>query len=291
MDLGLIRTFSTAARMLNFRRAAEYLFLSQPTVTKHIRRLEDELGFELFHRKGKQVTLTPAGERFLKHARRLLDAYEDALQDMEGWARGYTDELVVAVSPLIGSSTFPWLLRRFTERHPDVEVIVRVLQSPDVIEAIIAGGAAVGLTRIPGHDARLTSQPLYTEPVLLVAPQDNSDHDAPLPDWQRLIEEERIFAHNHPGYWPGLLRSLRQRGFSPRAMAVSQVDVTKKLIEDGLGISFLPKSAVRRELVEGRLLEVQTPDFSLPETATHLVLPHRPPPPAAAFVHVIREVF
>lgn len=90
---------------------------------------------------------------------------------------------------------------------------------------------------------------------------------------------------------PGLLRSLRQRGFHPRTMAVSQVDVTKKLIEEGLGISFLPKSAVRREVVEGRLLEVPTPSFDLPETATYLLLPHRPPPPATAFVDVIREVF
>lgn len=291
MDLRLVRTFVSAAHLLNFRRTAERLFLSQPTVTKHIRRLEDELGFELFHRRGKQVTLTPAGERFLGHAQRLLNAHEDALQDMEGWARGYTRRLVVAVSPLVGSSTLPWLVRRFTAQYPDVEVIVSAVQSPQVIEAVITGDASVGLAREPGQDNRVTSEPLYTEQVLLVTGQDNSDHDGPLPDWEKLIADERIFAHNHPGYWPELLRSLRQRGFRARTMTVSQVDVTKKLIEDGLGISFLPKSAVRRELVEGRLLEVPTPTFSLPETATYLVLPHQPPPPARAFIDVIREVF
>lgn len=291
MDLRLVRTFVCAAHLLNFRRTAEHLFLSQPTVTKHIRRLEDDLGFELFHRRGRQVTLTPAGQRFLGHAQRLLNAHDDVLQDMEGWARGYTLQLVIAVSPLIGSSTLPWLLRRFTVRHSHVEVIVRVLQSPQVIEAIIGGEAAVGLAREPGQDDRVVSEPLYSEQVLLVTGQDNSDHDGPLPDWEQLIATERIFAHNHPGYWPGLLRSLRKRGFQPRTMAVSQVDVTKKLIEEGLGISFLPKSAVRRELVEGRLLEVPTPNFSLPATATYLILPHQPPGPAKAFVDVIREVF
>lgn len=278
-------------RFLNFRRTAEYLFISQPTVTKHVRRLEEELGFELFHRKGKQVTLTPAGERFLRHAQRLLDARDDALKDMEGWARGYTRQLVVAVSPLVGSSTFPWLVRRFTTSHPDIEVIVIVLQSPQVVEAVITGEASVGLARESGQDDRVTSEPLYTERVLLIAPQDNSDHDGPLPHWEQLVADERIFAYNHPGYWPELVRSLRRRGLRPRTMAVSQVDVTKKLVEDGLGISFLPKSAVRRELVEGRLLEVPTPTLSLPETATYLILPQQPPTPAKAFVDVIREVF
>ncbi|MBO8141503.1 MAG: LysR family transcriptional regulator [Firmicutes bacterium] len=291
MDLRLVRTFVAAAERLNFRRAAEQLFLSQPTVTKHIRQLEGELGFELFHRRGRRISLTPAGERFVAHARRVLAAHDAAMEDMAGWARGYTTRLTVAVSPLVGSSTLPWLLRRFTGQHPGVEVVVRVVLSPEVAPAVIRGDAQLGLSRLPPSDSRLAGRVLYTDPVLLVAAQDNADPDGPVPDWEQLLAENRLFAYNHPGYWPPLLHALRRRGLRPRTMSVTQVDVTKRLIEEGLGVSFLPQSAVRRELVEGRLLEVPTPGFPLPEAATYLILPQRLPPPARAFVDVIDQVF
>ncbi|HYG56666.1 MAG TPA: LysR family transcriptional regulator, partial [Symbiobacteriaceae bacterium] len=77
-----LQTFVVTARLLSFRRAAEQLFLAQPTVTQHIRLLEAELRVQLFDRGGKRVRLTPAGERFLRYADKVLSAYEEGIQDL-----------------------------------------------------------------------------------------------------------------------------------------------------------------------------------------------------------------
>lgn len=129
--------------------------------------------------------------------------------------------------------------------------------------------------------------------MALIAPQDGGGHDAPLPDWEGLLGEHTLITHNHPEYWDDLLLALAQRGIRLRTMRVSDVDITKRFIEEGLGLSFLPRSAVRRGLIEGRYWEVPTPGLALPQTATYLLTPAGAEltPPALAFVALCREIW
>ncbi|HLO03210.1 MAG TPA: LysR substrate-binding domain-containing protein, partial [Symbiobacteriaceae bacterium] len=124
------------------------------------------------------------------------------------------------------------------------------------------------------------------------ADQDGGDLDTPPPDWRELLATNRLLTHNHPGYWDDLLIALYQRSIRTRTMRVGQVDVTKKLIEEGLGLSFLPHSAVWRELVEGRLLEVPTPGLELPIAESWiLVRSEAPSATASAFAQAVTAQF
>lgn len=143
-------------------------------------------------------------------------------------------------------------------------MVIRVEPSETIPTLIAMGEVDLGLSQLPPASRDLSGQLWYQDRVLLVTQQDGGDLDTPPPDWRELLTANRLLTHNHPGYWDDLLIALYQLSISTRTMRVGQVDVTKRLIEEGLGLSFLPHSAVWRELVEGRLLEVPTPGLELP---------------------------
>ncbi len=288
MDLKLLRTFVTAAELENFHQTAERLYLAQPTVTTHIRQLEHLLGFQLFERVGKRVRLTPAGHRFLPHARRVLATYEQAVNEMTAWWQGYDTRLQLVTSPLVATSVLPGLLKEFTQENSRVEVIITTEVSSAVGQVVASGAAHVGLARAPSTHPDTISTVLYTDPVVLVAAPENAAGAG----WMDLIGRHLLLTGNHPIYWDPLLVAVSRRQPHLRTLAVDRVDVTKRLLEEGLGVSFLPLSSVVRELAEGRLVTVPV-DMELPTAATYLILPqHREVPDAARlFVQLLKRSF
>lgn len=272
MDIRWLRTFAVAAEIENFRHAADRLYLAQPTVTVHIRHLEQEIGSPLFERSGRNVRLTEAGRRFLPYAKKTLEHHDLGLQHLISWRQGYEDRLTLAVSPLIAGSILPFVIRQFTERYPTTEVIVQVVESIKIGSMIASGEADLGLSRMMPSQAKLEVYKLYNDPVVCIAPHDGGDFESSPPlEIEELCEFLILFTYNHPVFWEELLASMRMSHLSARKMIVSQVHVTKRFIEEGLGFSFLPKSSVRRELIEGRLLEVDVKTMALPTAATYIL--------------------
>lgn len=293
MDLRLLRTFVTAARLQNFHQAAEKLFLAQPTVTSHIRQMEETLGYPLFERIGKRVRLTPAGERFLPHAVKVIETYEHALHDMTAWRQGYDTRLQLIVSPVVASSKLPSVLKQFTEEHPRVEVMVGTAGSPEIPAAVVAGAAHIGLARSPSFHSDTESEVLYSDPVLLAASPACLGPDGESPNWHDLLATHLVLTKNHPMYWDDLLLALAERQPWLRTLEVDRVDVTKRMVEEGLGVSFLPYSAITRELVDGRLVAIPVTDMKLPVAATYVITARERvlPESARLFLSKLREVF
>lgn len=289
MDLKLLYTFLTAAELENFHQTAERLYLTQPTVTTHIRQLEEVLGFHLFDRIGKRVRLTPAGHQFLPLARRVIETYEQAISEMTAWWQGYDTRLQLVTSALVATSVLPGLVKRFTQEHPRVEVRILTEVSSAIGQVVASGVAQVGLARAPSTHPEAVSTVLYEDPVLLVASPIHAGYE----NWLDLLSSQLLLTGNHPVYWDGLLMQLSERQPHLRTMAVDRVDITKRMLEEGLGVSFLPRSSVVRELAEGRLISIPVPDMPLPTSATYLVLPvHRELSQAAKdFVQLLRDTF
>ena len=290
MDTHWLRTFVAAAGAGSFRGAAERLYVAPATVTLQVRALEAELGFPLFQRGRRGVRLTEAGERYLPLAQEALAAMDRGQQEMARWGAGYRDRLALAASPLLARSRLPRLVRRFAAERPDAEVEVRVVASTEVGGLIARREADLGLGRMVPVEARLTAEPLYADPVVLVAPYDGGDADSPPPDWREILTRYPLLTHNHPVYWDDLLLLLGRMRLPLRTNVVTQVDVTKRFIEEGLGCSFLPESAVWVEVAESRLVEVPVPEIDLPTTATYAVYRQGGDLPlaAAAFLRLLR---
>jgi LysR family transcriptional repressor of citA len=274
MDSRHLRSFVAVAERLSFRQAAERVYASQPTVTGHIQALEREVGAALFERGGRSVRLTAAGERLLPYARQVLALEAEAVEAVRAWRRGYDERLRIVASIFVAASGLPRALRTLAERRPRVEVSLRTAFSQEVLEAIGRGEAELGLSRLAPPGGAGAGRRLTAEPVVPVAPA----------AWGAVTLAEALAAHpllthNHPGYWDRLLGQLQALGLAFRPMEVRQVEVTCRLIQEGLGLSFLPVTAAA-----GPGLQVlpAVAGLDLPETGTWALWPRGRSPSAAA---------
>jgi LysR family transcriptional regulator, repressor for citA len=265
MDIKWLRTFIICARYENFREASEELFLTQPAVTKHIKRLEENLNILLFERVGNKVVLTPAGYKFLSYARELINNYEQGMNDFESWKQGYNRKLIIAAAPQIASSFLPALLRKFTDENPNIEVIINVLNSYEIGKEISAGRADLGLSRIVPIQTNIKIETVHKESVILVGPSESSL------DEQNVLHTYRLITHNHPDYWDSLLDVIKRHYPTVKTMKVNQVEVTKRFIEAGLGVSYLPLTVVKEEIALKKLVKI-TPDQIFPPTSSTYLL-------------------
>ena len=273
MEFSWIQTFLTAAKCGNFKRTSEILFISQPSVTVHIQNLEKELGVHLFQKEGRRVKLTEEGKRYVSHAEQLMKVYQQGLEDLQTFSQGYTSKLTLAISPLNADTILPSVLKKFMKLHPHVELSVKVLDSEDIEQAVLREKIDLGISCLPATDSNLFCQLLHTDDVKLIAPHDGlcSESGPPL-DEEEVLTSNILLTDNHPVYWDHLNRMVKHHFPNTRMMKVSQINITKRFIAEGLGISFLPESTVRREILEGRLMEVPCPTIKLPQASTYVVL-------------------
>jgi LysR family transcriptional repressor of citA len=273
MEFSWLNTFITAAECGNFRRTAEILYISQPSVTVHIKQLEKELGVELFLREGKKIKLTEEGIRYLRHAKKVMEVYQQGLEDLSSYTQGYSTKFSIAISPLIADTILPYVLRSYLNEYPEVEISVKIIESANIEDAVIQEEVDFGLSCLHSRSEILKSELLYKDRVIFVAPHDGRDAESAPPfDEEDILTTNYLLTHNHPGYWDSLCRVVKNKYPSVKMMKVSQVHITKRFIAEGLGVSFLPISTVRRELLEGRLVEVPSHSIELPEANTYAIM-------------------
>ncbi|MHC0036358.1 LysR family transcriptional regulator [Pseudoneobacillus sp. C159] len=276
MELSWIQTFITAANCGNFSKTAELLYISQPSVTVHIKQLEKDLGVKLFNRDGKKVKLTEEGLRYLQHAKQLIEFYQQGLEDLQSFSQGYSTKLSLAVSPLIADTIFPFILKSYLQQNPTVEISVQIIESKEIENAVINDEVDLGISCLGSIHPDLTSELLYQDKIILVVPHDGKDAEsAPPLDEEDFLTTNMILTHNHPDYWEDLCRNIKYNYPKARMMKVSQVHISKRFISEGLGVSFLPISTVRRELLEGSLLQVPVHTFELPQAYTYAIMKYK----------------
>lgn len=269
MEMKWIKTFIFTAEYENFRKASEELFLTQPAVTKHIKKLEESLNISLFERIGNKVILTPAGHTFYSYAKEVVEKYEQAIEDFESWKQGYNRKLVIATAPQIASSFLPSLLRKFIDTYPNIEVVLNVVKSYDIGEEISTGRADIGLSRMFPIQTKIKSDILHQDSVILVGP--NECKEKKELNEQLILNKYRLITHNHPDYWDSLLNEVHRSYPNVQTMMVNQIEVTKRFIEEGLGVSYLPVTDVKDEIDKNRMIEIKSEKIIPPKSSTYVI--------------------
>src|SRR4051812_30202756 len=149
MELRRLRYFVAVAEELHFRRAAERLHLAQPALSQQIRKLENELGVDLFHRSKRGVALTSAGTLFLDEARRLLRHAEDAARAARNAGSGTIGRLRVGHVPDAIPPAFPRAIAAFVTRHPGIEVVPETAPARRAVEDVRVGRLDIALVGLP----------------------------------------------------------------------------------------------------------------------------------------------
>src|SRR2546428_940529 len=149
MDLRRLEVFAKVAELGSFSRAADALSLTQPTVSEHVRALEDELGVQLLDRLGRGATPTHARRLLLGYARRMLALQREARQALDQFQGRMSGELVVGGSTIPGEYVLPALIGRFKGKYPDISICLLIGSRPQGTEWVQAGGRLVLAGRPP----------------------------------------------------------------------------------------------------------------------------------------------
>jgi LysR family transcriptional repressor of citA len=269
MDIKWLQTFVTAAEYENFRKTSEILYISQPTVTLHIKNLEILLETTLFEKKGRNIILTEAGQIFLPDAKKMIETYDSSLKRVDNWKQGYDKKLTIAIAPFIASSIFPMFLKKFFEENPHIDVTINVVKSPDIGQEVNHGKADLGISRMIPNQTQLSFESIWDDQVILVAPKNELETESFKEE--DIFQKYKLITHNHPVYWDDLLPRIRALYPKVRTMMVTQVEITKQFIMAGLGISFLPKLFVQKELLQGDLIYIPTKQLDLPTSHMYFV--------------------
>ncbi|MBI2563407.1 MAG: LysR family transcriptional regulator [candidate division NC10 bacterium] len=170
MDLRALEVFCKIVELRSFSRAAEAVFLTQPTVSGHIKALETELGLRLFDRAGRTVTPTRAGELLHGYARRLLALREEAQQAINEHKGGLKGHLPLGGSSIPGAYILPPLVAAFKQGHPDVTISLHISGSRDIVRGVIEGTCEVGMVGARFDEARVHYEPFAQDELVLAVP-------------------------------------------------------------------------------------------------------------------------
>ncbi|WP_099158286.1 LysR family transcriptional regulator [Virgibacillus ndiopensis] len=275
MDTRILQTFVLAAEYENFRMVAEKLYITQPAVTFQIRQLEKELGDKLFVKNGRHIRLTEFGRLFHKEAKEIMAQYEKSLTQLNRYQQGFHKTIRIAISPLMAETILPSILARYTKKFPNVELSIQVLESNKISNAVENGEVDIGLSSLSGFST-VKSLKFHEEPVSLVCSHDGYDSETgPIIDAHNLLERNIIFTDNHPTYWGTIKEQLKTSLLTYKLMKVNQSHITKRFVLEGIGVSFLPKSIINREILEGSLLEVPVPFLTLPTASMYILYKYK----------------
>ena len=264
MNLQHLRYFLAVARSGRFTAAARQQHVTQPTVSSAIAELEQELGVRLFHR-GRQVELTLEGRTLVDYAVQIEDLLDEARERVTGGLPQPGDSFRFGAIDAAVIYLLPEVLRDFVAHHPDVELAIEVgPTSRDLVEHVLANRAEFAVISLPYEHPRLrTLAVMRDEMPLVVGPSH------PLAG-RRRVRTPDIAAEPFILFQPDSVsrrivdEHFTEVGITPRVvMEMRSPEAMRKLVEAGVGVSFLPRIAVAESLRAGTLMEVRVTGLSL----------------------------
>jgi len=258
----------------SFSRAAAKLGRTQPAVSLSLQRLEAELGEKLLDRPAKDVMLTDAGRSVLEYARRfqnLEGELQNALAELRDHSAG---RLVIGAN----ESTSLYLLKhieRYRRAYPRIKVQIRRSFSSRIPSELIDGNLELGVISYEPHDERILSTVIYEDSLaFVVSPkhQFSAKQEVPIAD----LGSEVFIAHNVLSpYREYVIRAFHERGIRLNMdLEMPTVETIRWMVEQNVGVAFLPRMCVEQEIAEGRLIAVRVPEFQV-ERKIYLVRPSR----------------
>jgi len=268
IDLPDLEALLVLAETLHFGRAADRLHVSQPALSKRIRRMEDSIGGPLLIRGYRDVQLTEAGRLLASRSRHLIAEASATLALTGRAARGEAGLLRIGFGIASIFGLLPEVVRRFRRAHPEVQLHLRDMSTPDQISALVSGEIDVGFIRHRATDERLRMRHVLDERLAAaVGPSSRWNTRVGL---RSLASEPFIIIarSRSASFYDHMLSVCAAAGFAPRIVQeADELFTIVSLVRAGLGVSLVPRSAALLRL-EG----VRFYDLGMPEAAWHIAL-------------------
>ncbi|WP_432663147.1 LysR family transcriptional regulator [Wukongibacter baidiensis] len=265
MDFKLLKSFITIAHTESFSKAAEILNYAQSSISEQIKKLENQLGTVLFERLGSRIRLTKDGRIFLSYAEKILNLYDEAVANLSPSSpQIIKGELRIAITETLCFYSLPELLRDYHKLYPHVDIKIKMgncYDFPSWIRKNIIDIAFVLDDKVDNQD--IVSEILFNEPLVLVVSKHHSLATKKTISPNSLKNENLILTQKGSKY-----RSLFESYlvgldiFPSSLLEFESTEAIKHFVINGLGISFLPRSTIKKELLNGDLHEISLQDTS-----------------------------
>jgi DNA-binding transcriptional LysR family regulator len=265
MDLLQLEHFLAVAEEGTFTRAAERVGRTQPAISQSIKKLEDELGMQLFARDLHEVSLTEAGKALVEYARRMVKARDDAMRMLGSLKHLSTGTLNIAAHESAAVYLLPAALRHYLRKFPDIKVGIYRSRLADIPRQVVDREMHVGFVKEIPPFKELTCVPVHSDEMVLVAsPAHPITHraDVTIKD----LEGEPFILHRLCSTTEQkILRLFAEHSVRCRIVAeVRSFENIKQLVEEDVGLAIVPNVTVKQELAAGTLVRIKLPELNIP---------------------------
>ncbi|MBU0512625.1 MAG: LysR family transcriptional regulator [Chloroflexi bacterium] len=293
VDIQKIETFLRAAESSSLSEAAKQLHLSQPTVSHHIKTLEQELEVTLFHRSNVGMQLTDAGRLLLPWARRLMHDTNDLKEMMSSLQGDIVGELRIACSTTAGKYILPQMAARFSQQYPGIHVRILACGPEQTTLNLLDGEAHLGVVSTEVDDTSLESQKFFRDVITLIVPSNHRWAFRKVIDPGELLEEAIIMREETAGTRRVVLAELAKHDISLDDLNVflelGNAEAIVRTVAAGYGISFVSSLASACPMERGNVTDIDVEGMTLQRNVymvrKRISAPHRPRDVFWSFVH------
>ncbi|MCD9022910.1 LysR family transcriptional regulator [Cohnella silvisoli] len=257
----------------SFNKAAEALYLSQPSVTARIQSLERELDCRLFDRQGKQVQITEEGKRFLPYAQQLLLTYQKGKLHVNR-KKSLPEEFRIGCTVSVSNYIIPELLPRLKRHFPNTHYKIVTGITDDIVGKVLNKEVDIGFVRNVNHP-NLQSIKFYEDQISLYTYEDHPFVGAERLTVEEIAVQPLVFFECGALDWLRIHRVFENLDQPPNIqIQTDNSEMAKKLVIGKIGISFLPGLCVRQEMADGKLYPVRVPETDGISLQTNLISNH-----------------
>ncbi|MEW9669034.1 LysR family transcriptional regulator [Ammoniphilus sp. 3BR4] len=242
MDIRHLEYFSEVAKHLSFTKAASTLHISQPSLSKAIKTIEEELGVPLFYRSSKQLELTDAGRAVLINAKNVLEAFRNMTCELSDIMELKKGEIRIGIPPIVGAAFFSKLISQFKEAYPSIKITLTEVGTKPIKQGVEDGSLDIGLIcSLPVRSEEYEIVNLLKDPLMLIVHEENPLAAKQSLRLEDLSSESFILYRKDFSLHDRVIEECLKSGFHPHIVCESsQKDFMIELVEAKLGVALLP---------------------------------------------------
>lgn len=267
IKLDRLNAFIHVADSLSFTKTAQFLHVSQPTVSKHIRDLERELGVQLIDRHSAKLQLTNAGITLLPHARKLIRNSTEVHKLMTSMQSGIIGQLQIACSTSAGKYILPLLAARFQQRYPDIQIKILTCTQEHVALQLLEGEAQLGVVSREICGSGIECQEFFEDVITLIVSPDHRWVSRTSIEPDELLGEPIIIREPTSGTRRVMLEMLAEHDITLDDLSIflelGNAEMIFETVAAGYGVSFVSRIAAYRPLRQGDLKEIHVSGIKL----------------------------
>lgn len=265
IDFRHLETFCRVAHLKSFSKAADDLFLTQPTVSGHILSLEQSLALRLFDRTSREVHLTKAGEVFLKYASKILSFRKELLNALSEFSQGIKGDLSLGASTIPGEYLVPKLMSDFKKEHPHFIIRLKIADTKEIVQHVLQDSVEFGIIGAKLNHPSLHFEKYEEDEIVVVAPSDHPLTRKKRVNIDELSKEPWIIREEGSGTQMAVEKALRKKGKSLKqfhvVMEMGSTSSVKEGVKAKLGLAFLSKRAAEEELSQRSLSQIDVEEI------------------------------